>query len=111
MIPILTWDMLSSWASGGTSRGLDHQCSRYPGQVRCLLRNSAIRVLTSRFTRAAGGAFAKGNRTVPVDISYPLRAAACARRIAAVIGYRLPWVLEAACHTSGWRAGLETRDP
>jgi len=50
------------------------------------LCNSAIRALTSRRTRADGGGFVSGNRMVPFEVSYPLRSAAWARLIAAVIG-------------------------
>jgi hypothetical protein len=51
-----------------------------------LLPNSLMRAFTNRRTSAAGGAFVRGNRMVPFDISYDSRSAAYARRIAAVIG-------------------------
>jgi hypothetical protein len=51
------------------------------------------------FTSAAGGGWVRGNRIVPFEVAYPLRAAAWARLIALVIGYRLQWCLKAAYHT------------
>src|SRR4051794_6889477 len=53
------------------------------------VRNSAIRALTSRLTRADGSGLVSGNRIVPFEVSYPFSSAAWARLIAAVIGYRL----------------------
>src|SRR6266550_745543 len=67
-----------------------------PGQRRI----SVIRALTSFLTRPIGIGFASGSRTVPLDTSYPFKAAASLRRIAPVIGNRLQWFLNAAYQTS-----------
>lgn len=40
-----------------------------PGGSQPFFRNSAIRALTRRLTRTTGGAFAKGKRIVPFDVS------------------------------------------
>src|SRR5262249_54551145 len=59
-------------------------------------RSSATRALTSRLTSLDRIGRASGNRTVPFEVSYPASSAAWARRIAAVIGYRLVWCVQAA---------------
>src|SRR5712692_412050 len=61
-------------------------------------RNSAIRALTSLFTRAGGAGLVSGNRMVPFEVAYPLSSAAWARLTAALIGYKLQWCLKAAYH-------------
>jgi hypothetical protein len=75
------------------------------------VRNSAIRALTSRLTRADGSGLVSGNRIVPFEVSYPFSSAAWARLIAAVIGYRLLWCFQAAYHTSGRPSSLKAGIP
>ena len=60
------------------------------------VRNSAIRALTSRLTRAEGSGLVSENRIVPFEVSYPFSSAVWARLTAALIGYRLLWCFQAA---------------
>lgn len=80
------------------------------GSIGVNYANSAIRALTSRLTSTEGGSFRRGNRIVPFEVWYPLRAAEWARFIAAVSGYRLLWSFQAAYQTrirpSSRKAGI-----
>jgi len=95
------------------SRGLQspEACHEFVNMCRILKRSirfhlerlciSANRAFVRRFTRDEAGGAVIGNRIVLFEAVVPLRLLACARRMAALMGYTLMCFFHAAYQMSG----------